>query len=60
MINATALCKAANKKINDYIENKNTKDYLEALKINTGIPVLELLNVNIGGKHGFTVKWVII
>jgi len=56
MINATALCKAANKKLNHYIENKNTKEYLEALKINTGIPVLELLNVNIGGKHNGT--WV--
>jgi len=56
MINATALCKAANKKLNDYIRLKTTQEYLEALKINTGIPVLELLNVNIGGNHNGT--WV--
>jgi len=56
MINATALCKAANKKLNDYTRLKTTQDYLKVLEINTGIPVLELLNLDVGGNHSGT--WI--
>ena len=56
MINATALCKAANKKLNDYTRLKTTQEYLKVLEINTGIPVLELLNLDVGGNHNGT--WI--
>lgn len=56
MINATALCKAGNKKINDYLRLNTTKDYIKVIESNTGIPVLELINTKIGGNHSGT--WV--
>jgi hypothetical protein len=56
MINATALCKAGNKKINDFLRLQQIKDYLKVLESNTGIPVLELVKVEIGGNHSGT--WV--
>ncbi len=55
MINATALCKAGNKLIGHYLENKQTKAYLEEIESNIGIPILELVKVNIGGHNG---TWV--
>ena len=56
MINATALCKAGKKLIGHYLENKQTKAYLDALESNIGIPILELIKVNTGGDHSGT--WV--
>ena len=56
MINATALCKAGNKKFNDYFRLHTTKDYVNAIESNTGIPVLELIKSDIGGNHSGT--WV--
>jgi hypothetical protein len=56
MINATALCTAGNKLIGHYLENKQTKAYLEALESNIGIPILELIQVKTGGDHSGT--WV--
>jgi len=53
-INATQLCKAAGKKFNDYQRIKQTEDYLQALSFNTGIPVLDLINSNVGGNHSGT------
>ena len=56
MINATALCKAAGKRLDHYKENLQTKDYLHELSSVTGIPVSELFNPIIGGKYPGT--WV--
>lgn len=42
-INATALCKAANKQWSEYNSNKSTKGFLEVVAAKTGIPVLELI-----------------
>jgi len=56
MINATALCKAAGKRLDHYKENLQTKDYLNELSSVTGIPVSELFNPIIGGKYPGT--WV--
>ena len=56
MINATALCRAGKKLIGHYLENKQTKAYLEAVESNIGIPILELIKVNTGGDHSGT--WV--
>ena len=52
-INATMLCKAGNKKFNDYKRNKQTEDYLQALKSVTGIPVTQLIDI----KQGNTSKY---
>jgi hypothetical protein len=49
MINTTVLCKAGNKLIADYLENKQTKAYFEAIEIYMGIPISRLLESNIGG-----------
>ena len=54
MIDATALCKAGNKKLNHYIENKNTKEYLDALESDTGIPVSQLITIHKGNSKSFT------
>ena len=48
-INATALCKACNKKINDYLRLNNTKEFCKELSSETGIPVSELIQVIKGG-----------
>jgi len=56
MINATALCKAAGKRIEHYKENLNTKAYLDELSSVAGIPVTELFLPIIGGKYPGT--WV--
>ena len=56
MINATMLCKAHGKKLlADYNRNKQTKEYLEELSVNMGIPIIELF-VTTQGKYGGT--WV--
>ena len=38
-INATALCKAANRVFKDYMANKNTTEFLEELSADTGLQV---------------------
>jgi hypothetical protein len=56
MINATMLCKAHGKKLlGHYNQNKQTKEYLEALSLNIGIPIIELFVTTVG-KYGGT--WV--
>ncbi|AFZ11474.1 KilA, /APSES-type HTH DNA-binding domain protein [Crinalium epipsammum PCC 9333] len=39
-INATAMCKAAGKKWNNYYQNDSTKEYLEALAVDLGLDVI--------------------
>lgn len=55
-INATALCKAAGKKVNDYLRLQSTKDFLKALESETGIPACELVQAKKGGV--FKGTWV--
>ena len=40
-VNATDLCKAARKKLNDYTRLNTTKDFLSKLSLVAGIPVTE-------------------
>lgn len=54
-INATAMCKAAGKRWNDFTSNKETIEYLAALSAKTGIPVNELFQSVAGAKGG---TWV--
>jgi hypothetical protein len=51
-VNATQICKANNKKLNDWTRLKRSNDYIEALSTDTGIPVSALLVEIIGGGNG--------
>ncbi|MDZ7866831.1 KilA-N domain-containing protein [Acidovorax sp.] len=44
-INATAMCKAAGKLFGHYRENDGTKAFLEALELDIGIPISQLIQV---------------
>ena len=55
MINATLLCKAGKKLLSNYYQNKQTKEYLDALSIETGIPITELF-VTTACRYGGT--WI--
>ena len=44
-INATAMCKAAGKQMNDYTRLDTTKAFLKELSEDTGIPVSQLIQV---------------
>ena len=57
-INATAMCKAANKQFNDYVRLKSTKPFVEALMVETGIPVTELIQTLRGGNPELQGTWV--
>lgn len=57
-INATELCKASNKEIKHYLENKNTKDFLHALSRSVGIPTDLLVQKINTGKNEFRDTWV--
>ena len=48
-INATEICKAAGKNFADYTRTQNTKDFLEALSADMGIPITELIEQIKGG-----------
>lgn len=55
-INATALCKAASARWNDYFSNDKSKAFFNVASAKTGIPVLELnQKVTVGGVHSI---WV--
>jgi hypothetical protein len=56
MINATQMCKAAGKLFANYKQLDGTKDYLQALESIIGIPILELIKVDVGGNHSGT--WI--
>jgi KilA-N domain len=56
-VNATAMCQAVGKKINHYLENRTTKDFIEELSSDTGIPAPELIQIVSGGS-GLQGTWV--
>lgn len=57
-INATAMCKAAGKLIADYIRLKTTKEFLEELSSDMGIPISELIQLVKGGNERLQGTWV--
>ena len=57
-INATAMCKATGKLIADYLTNKSTKAYLEALSDDMGIPISTLVQIIKGGNKDLQGTWV--
>lgn len=48
-VNATAMCQAVGKKLSHYLANQTTKDFLEELSSDTGIPASLLVIVKKGG-----------
>ena len=56
MINATQMCKAAGKLFGHYKSLDSTQIYLQALESIIGIPILELIKVDVGGNHSGT--WI--
>lgn len=57
-INATALCKAANKEFYDYSRLKTTKEFIDVLSAETGIIGSALIQVIKGGNPQFQGTWV--
>ena len=57
-INATAMCKATNKLLADYLRLSSTKSYLEGLSVDMGIPISVLVQIQKGGKSGDQGTWV--
>lgn len=55
-VNATAMCRANSKQWNDYWRTDRATEYLEALSVDTGIPVSSLVLSIKGGAHQGT--WV--
>ena len=58
MLNATSLCKAGNKKLNDYLRLKQTENFLQFLENATGIPVTELVIIKQGGDAKLQGTWI--
>lgn len=57
-INATAMCRAARKKINDYVRLSTTQAFLKELSSETGIPASGLVQIIKGGNPQFQGTWV--
>lgn len=57
-INATAMCKAAGKLFGNYNQLQSTKDFLEALSSDIGIPISEIVQSIKGGSPELQGTWV--
>lgn len=57
-VNATAMCKAAGKRINDYGRLATTSEFLQELSAVTGIPATDLMVSIQGGRPEFQGTWV--
>jgi len=53
---ATSMCKATGKRLNDYYRLKSTKEYLDALSSDTNIPVSNIIQVVKGVQRGKTAQ----
>lgn len=57
-INATAMCQAAGRQFKHYNENKATRDFLQALEAEVGIPTSTLVQSISGGDPRLQGTWV--
>jgi hypothetical protein len=57
-VNATAMCKAAGKRWNNYWQNDTSQDFAAELEADTGIPVSELIQSVKGGFPELQGTWV--
>ena len=53
MVNATMLCKAGNKRFNNWFQTNTTKELIQSLESVTGIPAAQLIQVKIGNSLSF-------
>lgn len=57
-VNATSMCKASGKRLNDYFRLDSTEAFLAELSAVTGYPVTDLMQVRQGGKPQDQGTWV--
>ncbi len=57
-INATAMCQATGKRLNNYLRSDTTKAFLEALETDTRISATELIQILRGGQPELQGTWV--
>lgn len=57
-INATAMCKAAGRRFNDYARLDGTRAFVRALSTETGFPATELIQTLRGGNPNLQGTWV--
>jgi hypothetical protein len=57
-INATVMCHASGKQFKHYNENRTTRDFLDALSSEVGIPTSTLVQSISGGDHRLQGTWV--
>lgn len=57
-VNATAMCKASDKQFKHYNENAGTKDFVNELASEVGIPATELIQSVTGGNPALQGTWV--
>jgi len=57
-VNATAMCQAADKRLNDYMRLQNTKDFISELSSVAGIPATDLIQIVQGGNPSLQGTWV--
>lgn len=57
-VNATAMCKAADKQFKHYNENASTKEFIAELSSEVGIPATELIQSVTGGNPALQGTWV--
>lgn len=55
-LDATAMCKATKKRLNDYCRLKSTQEYIAALSSDTGIPASNIIQVVKGVQKGKTAQ----
>ncbi len=55
-LDATAMCKATNKRLNDYCRLKSTQEYIVALSSDAGIPASNIIQVVKGVQRGKTAQ----
>ena len=57
-VNATQLCQAGNKKFNDWFRLDTTKELINVLESETGIPASKLLDIIKGGDYKKQGSWI--
>lgn len=57
-LNATEMCKANGKLYADYTRLESTKEYLNELSSDMGIPILKLIEIKKGGSSKFQGTWI--
>lgn len=57
-VNATAMCQANHKRLNHYLSNDRTSEYIHALALDAGIPVSNIVHIRRGGTASTQGTWI--